>query len=1072
MSREKIDYRVMGDYSIAKSYKGILRIAHVMEKMENEKDIFNNNVYYGSPSSLMNISGNSSTKGYGFPNASAVFEGRVERYLSEKDYLDKKLPVTDSMGNYINWNLGTDDSTIGSDMENNGFSLGIDEDKEDRYFYQSGFDKKILQPFVFPVLESKEIVVGLESKLIPNEKRYFSSEGILNIRDDEKTPMIVISNIYDNSETNRVYKWVKENDEDVEKVESEVEYPTYVFSKAKYNGNENVKYRTIIKNSKNKVEEYDAFTYCQENYNRKNFIYNHKIGNDEIDYNKDQGDILPETHIDAEVDLVNLKDYVKDIIKKYMKSNVVEVPTATIIHQYISPEKWYAKSDSGSGNEINDENFVGHRPCMEQRNFQSNAKNDANSSSSRWNSSTLQGASLKINRLNIGEDVSPKERGEDDEYDSAFESNKLQEVIPLYKRDYLLCDGSLYHMFLIEYNNTRNEIQRKNLTIDRFFDLFFTIGYDYTLTSFSDVNPFSDIKKRYKSKLITSNDGQQRIKFVNTYNNPIDETNYMYYEGNKDETKDAITQIMQWSDEGLSSLRDCETLHGIDVASILAYKILMEEDNKDIESAFIGDDVLHYNRNKAEEWLKKQPIPQKYVFNTFIGDTEESFMSYPATDAALEQIKKHEKHVMCVPYKHKPSLTVENKDKWAKVNIGREVNTFSSLIKYFIPGINEGETGQYIICELWQIPEIQYMLDVMIAGSGERNQLFPNMFNFTFRVPNLTDSIYPKFVGSTGFNWRDQNETMLNGEMSWYSTMSSGTYSHRHAVFKGMLSGFSDNEQQEHFQGKILGGYGDVASASVNFHRDVTNFPQGGKNGGAGQFVSDYTGSYLWNELGTNEGVVLMDREDRTSLSDYTILPENILQRSDYIDKESYPDYYSGEDRGGLKGYTGFDKSLVIPTDVLDIPQNKPLLDYIDNYLEHVENISSLDDALKNTSTRVRLNGAGEGPNGTMFQKTGSFRGSYEDLINFPENEETSDFTTYINWYNTESMKWYSFLMDEDPRFDNMEPNRCITAPPVSYRCPGTASYTKNSWNKEANVNGSCYYFAPENIKALPLIKL
>ena len=1055
MSREKIEYRVMGDYSIAKSYKGILRIAHVMEKMESEKDIFNNNVYYGSPSSLMNISGNSSTKGYGFPNASAVFEGRVERYLSEKDYLNKKLPVTDSMGNYINWNLGTDDSTIGSDMENNGFSLGVDEHKEDRYFYQKGFDKKILQPFVFPVLESKELIVGLESKLIPNEKRYFSSEGILDIRDDEKTPMIVISNIYDNSENNRIYKWVKENDEDVEKDEEDMEFPTYVFSKAKYKGNENVKYRTIIKNSKNKVEEYDAFTYCQENYNRNNFIYEHKIGDDEIEYNKFQGDILPNTHIDAEVDLINLKDYVKDIIKKYMNSNVVEVPTGTIIQQYISPNKWYAKSDSGSGNELNEGNFVGHRPCMEQRNFQNNVKLNADSSGNRWNSSTLQGASLKTNRLNIGENVSEKTRSEDEEYDSAFESDKLTEVIPLYKRDYLLCDGSLYHMFLIEYNNSRNEIKRKNLTVDRFFDLFFTIGYEYTLTNNPEINPFSDIKKRYKSKLITSTDGQQRIKFVNTFNNVIDETNYMYYEGDKNETKDGITQIMQWSDEGLLSLKECETLHGIDVASILAYNILMEEDNKDIESAFIGDNVTHYDRTKAEEWLKKQPIPKKYVFNTFIGDTEESFMSYPATNAALEQIKKYDKHVMCVPYKYKPSLTLENKEKWARVNIGREVNSFSSLIKYFIPGINEGETGHYIVCELWQIPEIQYMLDVMIAGSGERNQLLPNMFNFTFRVPNLADSIYPKFAGSSGFNWRDQNETMLNGESSWFSTMSSGTYSHRHAVFKGMLSGFSDNEQQEHFQGKILGGYGDVASASVNFHRDVTYFPEGGKNGGAGKFINDMTGSYMWNELGTNEGMKLVDREDRETLSDYSILPENILQRSDFTDKEGYPDYYCGDDLGGLKGYTGYDKSLIASTNISDLPQNK-----------------SLNDALKSVASRKPLFTNEIGPNGTMFQKTGSFRGSYEDLVNFPENEETSDFTTYINWYNTESMKWYSFLMDEDPRFDNMEPNRCITAPPVSYRCPGTASYTKNSWNKEANINGSCYYFAPENIKALPLIKL
>ena len=33
---DKLDYRVMGDYSISKSYKGILRIAHIMETVGTE----------------------------------------------------------------------------------------------------------------------------------------------------------------------------------------------------------------------------------------------------------------------------------------------------------------------------------------------------------------------------------------------------------------------------------------------------------------------------------------------------------------------------------------------------------------------------------------------------------------------------------------------------------------------------------------------------------------------------------------------------------------------------------------------------------------------------------------------------------------------------------------------------------------------------------------------------------------------------------------------------------------------------------------------------------------------------
>lgn len=60
-----------------------------------------------------------------------------------------RIPLTDSMGNYLNWNVGTNGVTIGSDDNING----------------------IITNSKFPVLETKEIVIGLENKLLPNDKK-------------------------------------------------------------------------------------------------------------------------------------------------------------------------------------------------------------------------------------------------------------------------------------------------------------------------------------------------------------------------------------------------------------------------------------------------------------------------------------------------------------------------------------------------------------------------------------------------------------------------------------------------------------------------------------------------------------------------------------------------------------------------------------------------------------------------------------------------------------------------------------------------------------------------------------
>ena len=51
-------------------------------------------------------------------------------------------------------------------------------------------------------------------------------------------------------------------------------------------------------------------------------------------------------------DIVNLKEYVSKMISTFLKGNVVQVPTGSIINQFCSLEKWYALDDKKSEDDI------------------------------------------------------------------------------------------------------------------------------------------------------------------------------------------------------------------------------------------------------------------------------------------------------------------------------------------------------------------------------------------------------------------------------------------------------------------------------------------------------------------------------------------------------------------------------------------------------------------------------------------------------------------------------------------------------------------------------------------------
>jgi hypothetical protein len=131
-----------------------------------------NPTYYGTPNALMNISGGTyAAKELGFPQPIKGTSGEISRYTSTNPYVGEdalrqlRVPMTDSMGNYLNWNVGLEGVTIGSNEEINGNKIryALSKQKLDP-------DKDILHFVNYPILTSQFTNVGLANKLIREQK--------------------------------------------------------------------------------------------------------------------------------------------------------------------------------------------------------------------------------------------------------------------------------------------------------------------------------------------------------------------------------------------------------------------------------------------------------------------------------------------------------------------------------------------------------------------------------------------------------------------------------------------------------------------------------------------------------------------------------------------------------------------------------------------------------------------------------------------------------------------------------------------------------------------------------------
>ena len=107
-----IEERNMAGKPITSTYKGILRISNNIDITEGTKDAFLNDEYYlAKGSDKWSGDGLQQTHSFLSENSS------TRRFKSADEYLNLKIPVTDSAGNYLNFSLGSDSSLIGSDYK-------------------------------------------------------------------------------------------------------------------------------------------------------------------------------------------------------------------------------------------------------------------------------------------------------------------------------------------------------------------------------------------------------------------------------------------------------------------------------------------------------------------------------------------------------------------------------------------------------------------------------------------------------------------------------------------------------------------------------------------------------------------------------------------------------------------------------------------------------------------------------------------------------------------------------------------------------------------------------------------
>lgn len=305
----EIPERVMVDQAISNSFKGILRISNVKDletyydgpTKTQIKDEFLVDTYYGDYKPTIDYDGNLVTwSPEGLQTTVEALTGDNARYVTDSEFTNLKIPVTDSLGHLLNFSLGAESASIGMNATLIDFT-----------FDNTGI--------TFPVLECDLVKAGLTERVIEQDKK--AETGYITITGD--APALAIRNYYRHGSNDDQNK----------------------FTQSAY------QLRTIINGSK-EVHPYDAFIYKQEYYNT-NTSRNNLPSTAASNIKKD-----------CIVHIESLLNYVGNKIDRYIKYNTTQLPAGSIIWQYCSLNKWYCKIENTQNTTNDNSYWQGYRPAL------------------------------------------------------------------------------------------------------------------------------------------------------------------------------------------------------------------------------------------------------------------------------------------------------------------------------------------------------------------------------------------------------------------------------------------------------------------------------------------------------------------------------------------------------------------------------------------------------------------------------------------------------------------------------------------------------------------------------------
>lgn len=1074
----------MAEYSIAKSFKGILRIAHIIDTVEGDPDTFLNPTYYGTPTAKVNINTNSSVysqKGTPTAEHSLLGNGTITRYQSNDKLTNRRVPMTDSMGNYINWNVGLDGVTIGSNSMINDSSVKYDK------FFQKGYDNfPIYQEKFFPIYETTRLSIGRINKEHRSDNKSNINASHLEIQSSDYPAKLIIQNLYDKSQLNseelNVFRQKSDNYYTPVKVKN---YKQIVGNNNKYD-----KVRTVYNMNKTGVENFDVVMYRQNDFNVNDWETDtegyvikttDQEGNEYYSnqYNANFPSYSKEKVLECNVDMVNFKDYIKKSIRKFTGNNVTEVPSGTVIWQYCSLDKWRAIDIDGTGNDITSTSFPGHRPLLEYRTRTS--EESGIPTETLFYSNTIQGASRKENRLRNKGNILQEKDMENGSMTLHDDNTYLGELIPLYKRDYVLCDGSKYKIMFFPQKASEN-LNDNRAAYERFFELFFNIGYKYTpkekmynrpkIRTFEGDSRFYVAnsngaaiidKKTYNQKLSqwieTGKTEQQFKKSWGDFNDKSHFGNNVDNDTNLFEYND--TQWQGWTGAGAPNFantvsdnsvygncEDIEILFGEDLGTMIACDMIFNfvksyfHDNATIPSR---EQIINFCKDES-----KNKFDERLIFNSFVGWNK--------------GIK--------VPYKTIFQPTYNNPDRNPKekiiyINIGKEVNSLDSEILFY-DTYNKKTVSTYV----YNLPMVQYFIDLMVSGMNIDTwvlQYCYSFYNYDFCVPSLmADDDTPTFIGSCGALESDEYRWQVKQVIQWNSKYNHASSPHRHGVFAGKtmlddLNTYKPANTPSHYRfGELNVNSLEPVNIATYYGGDIHPYDTYNKKGWASakspRFIEDGKPNYIINQFHTQlremeiNGMSTLIMEN-DGMNKHIQIDETQMKQIDddtkkLLDVAGFP---YGWATGGHRILLAPDETAEPTPDENNVEGNAQGRHYEDTppYFTSVESL------------------------GYVAPGTNPRPDDYE----LPVNDDASDKLSQADAYlQSHKRSWYALLPFEDPRTDTAEPNRGITSEPIPTGGTIEIEYKKMSINANKygtkRNNAEYGFFSPEHINMLPLIKL